>query len=425
MSATTPNAVREREQQSCRGAEMTSTVRPQLIEQSPPAQVGGESVRVADPCAQLAEIVRDEFGVHPFATTMDTPRLEVLLPEYLAMSVAFRYLQAAAQKDVIFAAIHENRPVPEGIEVMNSVGNFLSWDESGGVDLLLNGGKEMLPEILDTDRFHSELLRADARRMLGHEIEPNYSQVTRRYLLALYRGLASMDVVVRCAHMVAFEFHAGIMIDSLWGAVATTGLPRDELSYFQRHVGGEDPAEEYHIEMTQRMIARVVAPTEGERFLAEFRRAYGLHIEWCHACMQIPCAGTAASDEDVLHAGSCHCGGVKFEIRAPAAPQVVRCNCSICEMSGFLHLLVPADRFRLVSGGDLLSNYQFNTGIATHMFCKVCGTKPFYRPRSNPDGFSINVRCLDRSTVDCMQFSDFDGQHWEDGIREGVATNGE
>jgi hypothetical protein len=87
-------------------------------------------------------------------------------------------------------------------------------------------------------------------------------------------------------------------------------------------------------------------------------------------------------------------------------------------------LLVPAERFRLISGGDLLSTYRFNTGIATHTFCKVCGTKPFYRPRSNPDGFSVNVRCLDRSTVESMEISDFDGQHWEDGIREGVATNG-
>lgn len=424
MSATTPNAVSELEQQGCRGSGMTFTRRPQLVEQSPSAHVGGESNRVEDPCGQLAEIVRNDFGAHPFATTMDTPRLEALLPEYLAMSVAFRYLQAAAQKDVIFAAIHENRSVPEAIEVMNSVGNFLSWDESGGVDLLLEGGKEMLPEILDTDRLHSELLRADARRMLGHAIEPHYGPATRRYLLALYRGLASMDVVVRCAHMVAFELHAGIMIDSLWGAVATTGLPREELAYFRRHVGGEDPAEKYHIEMTQRMIARVVAPTERERFLAEFRRAYGLHIEWCRACMQMPCAPTPAIDDDVLHAGSCHCGGVKFEVRAPAAPRVVRCNCSICEMSGFLHLLVPAERFRLISGGDLLSNYRFNTGIATHMFCKVCGTKPFYRPRSNPDGFSVNVRCLDRSTVESMEISDFDGQHWEEGIREGVATNG-
>jgi hypothetical protein len=114
----------------------------------------------------------------------------------------------------------------------------------------------------------------------------------------------------------------------------------------------------------------------------------------------------------VIYSGSCHCGAVRFEVEAPEAVEVEQCNCSICAMTGFLHLIVPASRFRLLAGADQLSVYTFNTGVARHTFCKVCGIKPFYTPRSNPDGIDVNVRCLDpqpkRLTV-----VPFDGQNWE------------
>jgi hypothetical protein len=90
---------------------------------------------------------------------------------------------------------------------------------------------------------------------------------------------------------------------------------------------------------------------------------------------------------------------VRIEVDAPARIEALDCNCSICRMTGFLHLIVPARRFRLVAGADALTTYTFNTGVAKHCFCGVCGIKPFYVPRSNPDGFDVNVRCLDRSTI--------------------------
>jgi hypothetical protein len=117
--------------------------------------------------------------------------------------------------------------------------------------------------------------------------------------------------------------------------------------------------------------------------------------------------------EFVTHRGGCHCGAVAFEVDAPATLTVQDCNCSICTMTGFLHLIVPASRFRLLRGADHLTTYTFNTGAAKHLFCRRCGIKSFYVPRSNPDGFSVNVRCLDHATIECVEITEFDGRNWE------------
>ena len=115
-----------------------------------------------------------------------------------------------------------------------------------------------------------------------------------------------------------------------------------------------------------------------------------------------------------LHRGGCHCGDVAFEVEAPAALTVQECNCSICSMTGFLHLIVPASRFRLLQGAESLTTYTFNTGTARHLFCRRCGIKSFYVPRSNPDGYSVNARCLDAATIEQLVVEPFDGRHWEE-----------
>ena len=115
----------------------------------------------------------------------------------------------------------------------------------------------------------------------------------------------------------------------------------------------------------------------------------------------------------VTHRGGCHCGRVRFEVAAPAAIHVNECNCSMCSKSGYLHLIVPAERFKLLSGKDALTTYTFNTGTARHLFCSVCGVKSFYVPRSHPDGFSVNARCLDDGTVESMSIEQTNGREWE------------
>lgn len=113
------------------------------------------------------------------------------------------------------------------------------------------------------------------------------------------------------------------------------------------------------------------------------------------------------------HRGGCHCGAVAFEVDAPARVAVQECNCSICSMTGFLHLIVPQARFRLLRGADMLETYAFNTGAAQHLFCRRCGIKSFYVPRSNPDGYSVNLRCVDRSTFEHVDVEAFNGRNWE------------
>ncbi len=120
----------------------------------------------------------------------------------------------------------------------------------------------------------------------------------------------------------------------------------------------------------------------------------------------------------ITHTGSCHCGRVRFEVDAPAEIEVHECNCSICSRSGYLHLTVPRSRFRLLSGGQHLTSYRFNTGVAEHLFCSVCGIKSFYVPRSHPDGYSVNARCLDPSTVASRRVIPFDGADWESHVSE-------
>lgn len=114
----------------------------------------------------------------------------------------------------------------------------------------------------------------------------------------------------------------------------------------------------------------------------------------------------------MLYKGGCHCRAIEFEVEAPEEVEAEDCNCSICQMTGFLHLIVPRNRFRLLTGEEFLQTYRFNTGIAQHLFCKQCGIKPFYVPRSNPDGIDVNIRCLDIPPKS-VKISPFDGKNWE------------
>ena len=116
--------------------------------------------------------------------------------------------------------------------------------------------------------------------------------------------------------------------------------------------------------------------------------------------------------------GSCHCGAVSFEIEADLS-QLVRCNCSICSKKGSLHTRVPPQRFKLMAGADDLALYQFNKKIAKHYFCRHCGIHPYLRPRSTPDLYAINVRCLDDLDADSGDYEVtlFDGRNWEEAFQ--------
>lgn len=114
----------------------------------------------------------------------------------------------------------------------------------------------------------------------------------------------------------------------------------------------------------------------------------------------------------MIYKGECHCGAVQFEVEAPEVIECQDCNCSICSKSGYLHLIVPRSKFRLIQGEANLTTYTFDTAEAKHQFCKTCGIKSFYIPRSNPDGYDINVRCLDPQPGKLI-VEKFDGKNWE------------
>ena len=117
--------------------------------------------------------------------------------------------------------------------------------------------------------------------------------------------------------------------------------------------------------------------------------------------------------------GGCHCGRVRFRVTADLAT-VTECNCSICAKKGFLHLIVPPERFALLQGEGELATYRFNTGTARHTFCRHCGIHPFYVPRSDPDKIDVNARCLDGIDPASLRPHAFDGRNWEAAIKSHV-----
>ncbi|MEM9599554.1 MAG: GFA family protein [Pseudomonadota bacterium] len=112
--------------------------------------------------------------------------------------------------------------------------------------------------------------------------------------------------------------------------------------------------------------------------------------------------------------GRCHCGTVRFEFDAPQAVEVTDCNCSLCAMTGYEHVFVEEADLRFIAGRDALSSYRFGTGTADHLFCRHCGIKPLYRPRSHPGAWSVNARCVEGLTI--ARRIPFDGQNWEKSI---------
>lgn len=117
--------------------------------------------------------------------------------------------------------------------------------------------------------------------------------------------------------------------------------------------------------------------------------------------------------------GGCHCQNIRFEVdlnQVINKEKIILCNCSMCDKFGYLHLIVPKDQVHFDNDFSQLTNYEFNTKTAQHYFCKSCGVKSFYQPRSHPDCWSVNARCLDDFSIEELQIQSFDGKHWEQNI---------
>jgi hypothetical protein len=115
--------------------------------------------------------------------------------------------------------------------------------------------------------------------------------------------------------------------------------------------------------------------------------------------------------------GGCHCRAVRFTAKLPDPPvPALDCNCSICRMTGFVHIMVPHDDFELEKGENALTSYRFGTGTAEHLFCSKCGVKSFYQPRSHPASWSVNASCLDEPVELVVDW--FDGRNWEQAAQD-------
>ncbi len=137
------------------------------------------------------------------------------------------------------------------------------------------------------------------------------------------------------------------------------------------------------------------------------------------ACLGFVLSPLAIMSQDPslqVYEGGCHCGAVRFRVHVSGQEEVQDCNCSICRKKGFLHLIVPPEQFELLQGVNDLSRYEFNTGVAQHLFCQHCGIHAFYRPRSHPDWFDVNVRCLDDDLLERFTLVPFDGKNWEQSV---------
>jgi len=111
------------------------------------------------------------------------------------------------------------------------------------------------------------------------------------------------------------------------------------------------------------------------------------------------------------YTGGCHCGAVRYRVTMDLAGAIT-CNCSMCSKTGAVITFVPADQFVLLSGEDVLADYQFNKKIIHHHFCTRCGIRSFARGIGRDGGEirAINVRCLDGVDVDSVPITKYDGR---------------
>ena len=92
--------------------------------------------------------------------------------------------------------------------------------------------------------------------------------------------------------------------------------------------------------------------------------------------------------------GKCHCGSVKFEIDTKIRG-LRRCNCSMCSRKGFVMGTALIDQLTITSGEKKLTSYKWNTKIAEHFFCKICGINTHHKRRSNPNQYGYNIGCIE------------------------------
>lgn len=130
-----------------------------------------------------------------------------------------------------------------------------------------------------------------------------------------------------------------------------------------------------------------------------------------NTCIQLSSAGLRCGQ--LASCGPSRIMAASTQFEAPEDVEAWDCTCSICTLKRNTHIIVPASCLTITSGADNLSEYRFHTGTARHIFCRTCGVTPFYRPRSNPDGYAVTLYAVDPGTLRSVTIRCFDGEHWE------------
>jgi len=235
---------------------------------------------------ELNRRIGERFREHPFRNGVNKENFAAVSADYLAMSIAFPFIQAGAIHATYKAALRAGGDTDKNAEITGAIGAYLVWDEVGGHKLTLESGNQGLLQLPATRRnYHAHWLRRDLRTILGKDVQPHRSAATTRYLDQLLDGLSDSRRNRNVAYMIGFECHAQEMIGALWDAVcASFDLPHDErLVYFWGHVGGHSPAEAVHVEMTRMMVAELVPPDRRDEFIELCLEGYALNFQWCEA----------------------------------------------------------------------------------------------------------------------------------------------
>lgn len=232
---------------------------------------------------QIEKLISENYPSHPFEAGITEKNVEAVLAQYLGLCLCAPYIIGGSNKDLFMNCVFSGRPIDKKIEITTAISSFLALDETGSYVKLIAGGHEALPEILDTSNYHSNILRRDLKFLFDKEVKPVQTDKHKYYFVQLSDGLASLDDLQRCACLVALEVHSEIMILTLWDSIMKVfpSAEKNKLEYFYLHVGGDNPAEKYHVAMTEKMISEIVSPENMPIFINYFKKYYEANIGLC------------------------------------------------------------------------------------------------------------------------------------------------
>lgn len=242
----------------------------------------------SDIVTELESLIGERFPLHPFEVGITKENFEQVMAEYLAMSIAFPYIQAGSAHENYRKAIQISGDTNHNLEITAAIGTLLVSDEFGADELIRQSNKEQIPLASHVEQcIHSNLLRHDIATILGKPLKPRWSSATRSYLDQLFFAFSDQTKNRNVAYMITFEMHAYKMILAIWSAINRCfGMHKySELQYFSRHIGGDSPAEALHIEMTLKMIDALISDEDREGFILTCTEGFTTNIRWCESIL--------------------------------------------------------------------------------------------------------------------------------------------